>query len=82
MFVIRCECRDELESYLLDKGIGTVKHYPIPIHMQAAYSNLNIREGELPIAEKISRTVLSLPMYYGMTQEEVDYVIECLNSFK
>lgn len=82
VFVIRCEHRDKLESYLLDRGINTVKHYPIPIHMQIAYKNLNIREGELPIAEKISKTVLSIPMYYGMTDEEVNYVIECLNKFK
>lgn len=81
VFVIRCDRRDELEKYLSDKGIGTVKHYPIPMHMQGAYADLNIPEGTLPIAEEISRTVLSIPMYYGMTDEQVDYVIEALNSF-
>lgn len=82
VFVIRCDKRDELEAYLNEKGIGTVKHYPIPMHMQGAYSDLNIKEGELPIAEEISRTVLSLPMYYGISGEQVSYVIEALNSFK
>lgn len=82
VFVIRCDRRDELEKYLSEKGIGTVKHYPIPMHMQGAYADLNIPEGALPIAEEISRTVLSIPMFYGMTDEQIDYVIEALNSFK
>lgn len=81
VFVLRCSRRDELEKHLNDNGIGTVKHYPIPIHMQEAYRNLNIPQGALPIAEEISKTVLSIPMYYGMTQKEINYVIECVNSF-
>ncbi len=81
VFVIRCNQRDELETYLTNLGIGTVKHYPIPMHMQECYKDLGISEGELPIAEEISRTVLSIPMYYGMTAEQVDFVIESLNNF-
>lgn len=82
VFVIRCDKRDELEKYLNENGIGTVKHYPIPMHLQEAYKDLNIKEGSLPIAEEISKTVLSIPMYYGMTDEEVNYVIDKLNAFK
>ena len=81
IFGIRCERRDELEKYLNENGIGTNKHYPIPIHLQGAYSELGIPEGTLPIAEKISKTELSIPMYYGMTEEETDYVIEKINAF-
>lgn len=81
VFVIRCDRRDELEKYLNDKGIGTVKHYPIPMHMQKAYESLNIPEGSLPIAEEISRTVLSIPMYYNMTDKEISYVIDAVNNF-
>lgn len=81
VFVIRCKERDKLEEYLNSKGIGTVKHYPIPMHRQLAYKDLGISEGELPIAEEISRTVLSLPMYYGMTDEEIQYVIDAINKF-
>ncbi len=81
IFAIRCKRRDELQSYLNDKGIGTNKHYPIPMHMQQCYSGLNIAQGELPIAEEISATELSLPMYYGMTEEQIDYIIECINAF-
>lgn len=81
VFVIRCKERDKLEEYLNSKGIGTVKHYPIPMHIQLAYKDLGIGEGELPIAEEISRTVLSLPMYYGMTDEEIQYVVKNINEF-
>lgn len=82
VFVIRCDKRDELEKYLNDNGIGTVKHYPIPMHEQECYKDLGINHGELPIAEEISRTVLSIPMYYGITDEEINYVIETINKFK
>ena len=64
VFVIRCEKRDALEAYLNDKGIGTVKHYPIPMHLQEAYKDLELPKGSFPIAEEISETVLSIPMYY------------------
>ena len=81
IFAIRCNEREALEKHLNDNGIGTNKHYPIPMHMQKCYEDLGIREGELPIAEEISKTELSIPMYYGMTEEEVDYVIDKINEF-
>lgn len=81
VFVIRCSKRDELEAYLKENGIGTLKHYPIPMHLQEAYADLGLEEGNLPIAEEISKTVLSIPMYYGMTEEQIDYVINCINKF-
>lgn len=81
IYGIRCSERLELEKYLNDKEIGTNKHYPIPIHLQECYRDLNISEGKLPIAEEISKTELSLPMYYGMTNEQVQYVIDAINSF-
>lgn len=81
IFAIRSSRRDELAKFLADQGISTNQHYPIPMHMQECYKDLGIREGELPIAEEISRTELSLPLYYGMTDEEIQYVIEKINSF-
>lgn len=81
LFAVRCEKRDELAAYLAEKGIGTNQHYPIPMHLQGCYADLGIGEGSLPIAEEISRTELSLPMYYGMTDEQVQYVIDCVNAF-
>ena len=82
VFVIRSPRRDDLEKYLNENGIGTVKHYPIPMHLQKAYASLNIKKGQLPIAEEISETVLSIPMYYGMTDVEIDYVIDMINKFR
>lgn len=81
LFAVRTQRRDELAQYLADKGIGTNKHYPIAMHLQDCYADLGIAQGELPIAEEISATELSLPMYYGMTAEEIDYVIEAINQF-
>lgn len=81
VFAIRCKERDALAAYLTEKEIGINKHYPIPMHLQDCYKDLGIREGELPIAEEISATELSIPMYYGMTEEEIDYVINALNEF-
>ena len=82
IFGIRCERREELEKWLNNAGIGTNKHYPIPMHLQECYKNLGFHEGDYPIAEEISRTELSLPMYYGMTEEEIQYVIDKINEFK
>ena len=81
LFAVRCDQRDALAKYLEEKGISTNKHYPIPMHLQDCYADLDIKKGELPVAEKISETELSIPMYYGMTDEEIQYVIDCINGF-
>ncbi len=81
VFAIRCKDREKLAAHLEEKGIGTNKHYPIAMHLQECYRDLNIPEGSLPIAEEISRTELSIPMYYGMTDEEIQYVIDAINGF-
>lgn len=80
-FVLRSEYRDELLKYLDEKGIGTIIHYPIPPHLSEAYQYLGLKEGALPITEKYAKTVLSIPLYNGMTKEEQDYVIEAINAF-
>ena len=80
-YVIRCEERDRLIQYLDEKGIGTIIHYPIPPHLSEAYAYLGHGEGFLPITEEYAKTVLSIPMYNGMTREEQDYVINALNEF-
>ena len=74
--------RDELEKYLNENGISTNKHYPIPMHLQECYKDLGYKKGDFPIAEEISATELSLPMYYGMTDEEIQYVIDTINGFE
>lgn len=81
IYGIRCSERDALEKHLNEKGIGTNKHYPIPMHLQECYRDLNIPQGALPIAEEISATELSIPMYYGMTDGEIQFVIDSINEF-
>ncbi|MBP3604443.1 MAG: DegT/DnrJ/EryC1/StrS family aminotransferase [Lachnospiraceae bacterium] len=81
IFAIRSKRRDELEAYLKENGIECNKHYPIPIHRQQAYKDLKFEQGALPIAEEISATQLSLPMYYGMTDEQIQKVIDVVNMF-
>ena len=80
-FVIRTEYRDELAQYLDNGGVATIIHYPIPPHMSEAYQYLRIKEGTLPVTEKYAKTVLSIPLYNGLTSEEQDYIIKMLNDF-
>ena len=79
LFVIRTENRDELQQYLLENGIQTVIHYPVPPHKQKAFSNWN--HLSFPITEKIHSEVLSLPMSPVLTIEEVDFIISILNNY-
>lgn len=81
IFAIRCKRRDDLEKYLEEKGVGTNKHYNVPIHLQECYKELGYRKGDFPVAEEISETELSLPMFYGMTDEQIQYVIDVINDF-
>lgn len=80
-FVVRSEDRDELMKYLDENGIGTIIHYPIPPHLSEAYSYLGVKEGELPITERYAKTVLSIPLYNGMAEEEQEYIIKIMNRF-
>ena len=81
-YVIRCEKRDKLINYLNDKNIGTIIHYPIPPHLSEAYKYLGLSKGSLPITEHLANTVLSIPIYNGMTELEQEYVIDAINSFR
>ena len=82
IFAVRCADRNALEKHLNARGIGTNKHYPTPIHLQGAYAELGLGRGALPLAEEISATELSLPMFYGMTDAQVQAVIDAVNEFE
>ena len=79
VFAIRCEEREKLQKYLSDNGIGTIIHYPISIAKQEAYKEDNLED--LPIAEKIAKEELSLPLYIGMSDDEINYVIDVINKY-
>lgn len=81
IFPVLCDNREELQSYLEQKGIHTLVHYPIAIHLQEAYKDMCMPEGSYPLAEKICASEVSIPLYPGMTAEEIQYVIDCLNEF-
>lgn len=78
LFVVRHADRDRLQASLSDQGIGTLIHYPVATHLQRAYAQLGLQAGSLPIAELVHREVLSLPIWPGMTDDQVDAVIEAL----
>lgn len=81
LFVIRSKERDKLQEYLEEKGIHVQIHYPIPPHLQKCYEFIGHHIGELPITEQYAKEVLSLPFYNGMTDEEIQYVIDVVNAF-
>lgn len=80
-FVVQAENRAALIAYLNEHDIGSIIHYPIPPHLSEAYAYLGLSKGALPITEYCADTVLSLPLYNGMTADEQDYVIDTLNAF-
>ncbi len=81
LYVIRTNKRDELQKYLDDKGVGALIHYPIPPHLQEAYKGLGYRKGDFPAAEEIAETALSLPLWPGMTFEDVVQVSNIISNF-
>jgi dTDP-4-amino-4,6-dideoxygalactose transaminase len=81
LYVIRTEDRDGLMEQLKKVGIGSGIHYPIPLHLQMAYSGLNYRLGDLPAAEKAAAEIVSLPMFPQLTAEQQARVVEQVLSF-
>ena len=82
LFVVRCkEQRSKLIGYLLKEGITVLIHYPIPIHLQPAYNFLGYSSGDLPITEKLSQEILSIPIYPELEDKEIDYIIDKVRKF-
>ena len=81
LYIIRTQNRDELQKYLSENGISTGLHYPIPLHLQNAYKNIYLTNGNYPITEKVSNEILSLPMFPNLTSEQIEYVTEKITSF-
>lgn len=81
LYVIRTRSRDELARHLGDDNIQTMVHYPTPPHLQKAYAHLHYRRGDFPLTEQIADEVLSLPMWVGMSEEEVGRVSDGVRGF-
>ena len=81
LFVIRTEHPDELAEHLRAFGIGTGRHYPTPVHLTAAYAHLGHPAGSFPVAEELSRTCLSLPIFPGITEAELEAVVGAVRTY-
>ena len=81
LYVIRTKKRDQLQEFLSKNNIGTLIHYPIPPHLQQAYTEMNFKKGQFPLAEAMAETCLSLPLYPGLKSEQVDFVAKKIKEF-
>ncbi|RIY09520.1 DegT/DnrJ/EryC1/StrS family aminotransferase [Hymenobacter rubripertinctus] len=81
LYVVRTAQRDSLQQHLTDQSIGTLIHYPVPPHRQQAYADQPMASQQFPIAEELAATSLSLPMWPGMGQEEVQKVVAAIRSY-
>jgi dTDP-4-amino-4,6-dideoxygalactose transaminase len=81
LFIVRTNKRTELQKHLTESGVGTMIHYPVPPHLQEAYKELNYQKGDFPIAEMIAETALSLPLFPGITELEIEHVCNAIKSF-
>lgn len=81
LYVIRVRNRDALRTYLSERGIGVGIHYPIPIHLQPAYSDCGYKRGDFPVTEALADQILSLPMYPELTPEMIEFVVRNIRTF-
>jgi UDP-2-acetamido-2-deoxy-ribo-hexuluronate aminotransferase len=77
-YSVRVKSRDEVQARLKEVGIHTAVHYPMPLHLQECFEYLGYKKGDLPIAEKVSREILSLPMNPYLSDDEINYIVESL----
>lgn len=81
VFNIFAENRDGLAEYLKSKGVATSIYYPKPLHLQKCFEYLGYKEGQFPVTEKMCKQILALPIYPELTNEEVQYICECIKEF-
>ena len=80
-YSILVENRDKLIDFLKSKGIPTAVHYPKPLHLQEAFSYLNYEEGDFPIAESVSKRIISLPLCPYKNEEEIEFICNSVKEF-
>jgi len=81
LYVIRTGQRDSLGAFLKDRGIQTLIHYPVPVHLQNAYKKCGYKTRDLPVTEEVSRQILSLPLYPEMPEAEIEEVSSQIENF-
>jgi dTDP-4-amino-4,6-dideoxygalactose transaminase len=80
LYVVRHPRRDALQESLRRRGVGTLIHYPVPVHRQHAYAHLGYGPGSLPVTERLAGEVLSLPLYVGLEPEDVCAVARAVSA--
>ena len=80
-YTIAVRKRDELRDYLKERGIGTTVYYPLPLHLQPVFKELGYKKGDFPHAEQAAGSVLSLPMFPELTEEEIRCVVKTITDF-
>ena len=80
IFAVEVENRDRVRALLCENGIETGVHYPLPVHLQPAYSGLAYRKGDLPISERIASRTLSLPIFAELTRQQIDRVCHAMRA--
>lgn len=81
LYILQSEKREELVSYLNEKGIATGVYYPVPLHLQKAYTDLGYKEGDMPNAEYLSYRTFAIPMFAELAEDEKQYIVESLKKF-
>ncbi|OGT37206.1 MAG: hypothetical protein A3F11_04425 [Gammaproteobacteria bacterium RIFCSPHIGHO2_12_FULL_37_14] len=80
-FVVQTKSRDTLRTYLQEQGVETKVHYPIPLHLQETEKSLKYRFGDFPVAERLAKEMLSLPIYPELAETQLNHVIEAIKDF-
>lgn len=80
-YAFRCPDKDAMGEHLAGMGIGSAAFYPVPLHLQKAFDYLGYQEGDLPVAEKVTKQTVCLPVFPELTQEELDYVVQGVKGF-
>ncbi len=81
LYIVRVKDRDKLQNYLQERGVFTGIHYPIPIHLLPAYTELGGKKGDFPRTEQFADEILSLPMFPEITKEQIEYTVSCIGEF-
>ena len=80
-YAFRCDYKDEMGQYLSSKGIGSAAFYPVPLHLQKAFNYLGYKEGDCPVAEKLSKQTVCLPIFPELTKDEIYQVTKCVKNY-
>jgi dTDP-4-amino-4,6-dideoxygalactose transaminase len=81
LFVMRTSRRDALREYLAAHQVETMIHYPIPPHLQQSYKDLRYKKGDFPVTERIASTSISLPLWPGLSDDQIEYICELIKKF-